>query len=109
MKRGRILIAYILIFAMVLGSFSTVYSNEADEAEKVRFTDLPRDHWARESIDHLVLLGIVNNSLLGSREFMPNERITRAETVELILKANIPGQGDRNLVLNLVLKPIKQK
>lgn len=87
MKRRRTLIAYILTFVIVLGSFSTVYS---DETKDMGFTDLSSSYWAKQSIDHLISLDIVNNSLLGSTEFKPNERMTRAETVELVLKANLP-------------------
>ncbi|MDR1540406.1 MAG: S-layer homology domain-containing protein [Clostridiales bacterium] len=47
-------------------------------------------HWAKENIEKLVYLGIVNASLESAGSFKPDELITRAETVEILLKANLP-------------------
>ncbi|WP_274964220.1 S-layer homology domain-containing protein [Tepidanaerobacter syntrophicus] len=46
------------------------------------FKDVPKEHWAAESIDKLSKLGILKGDDNGN--FRPNDPITRAETAVVI-------------------------
>lgn len=62
----------------------------AEETATTGYTDI-QEHWAKKSIENLTSLGISNASLTSSNQFQPEKKITRSETIELILKANLPN------------------
>lgn len=66
---------------------ATAASDEAAEesaAEKARerFTDLPADHWAFESVERLSEIGIING--MGDGSFGPENEVTRAQFIKML-------------------------
>ena len=86
MKKNRLL-ALVLALVLVFSSMGNIFAEQLIPKE---YSDL-KGHWAKEKVERLVSLGIVNSSLEGAAEFQPEKKITRAEAVELILKANLPN------------------
>jgi len=75
-----------------------VYNENSDKTNKVvaasRFSDLDSVPWAKDSIEKLALLGVIN----GKTEnlFYPHDKITREEFVTLIVRAfhiNVVGDA----------------
>ena len=60
-------------------------SEQQAEEEPVAFTDLGTAEWARESIDTLSARGIVSGD--GTGKFLPDQEVTRAEFVKMLLLA----------------------
>lgn len=56
-----------------------------EKATEHPFTDLPDNHWAKESILSLYKKGIING--MDSDTFAPDENITRAQFVTMLTKA----------------------
>ncbi len=59
-----------------------------------------REHWAKEQISYLQKLDIINDQWKNSTLFMPEEKITRAQSIELILKTNLPKDILKKEILN---------
>ena len=68
-------------------------NNTADESpETYSFLDVPKTHWAADSVNKLVLAGVISRD--SSRNFRPEDNITRAEFVKMIVTAlKIEGGG----------------
>ena len=62
------------------------------------FIDLEEVAWAKESISELYARGVVKGK--GNNEFMPNDKVTRAEFIEMLITAS--GLADNNAVSSLV-------
>lgn len=54
-------------------------------ASAARFSDVPSDHWATSYIDMLVMKGVFSGYPDGT--FAPNNALTRAATVKVVLKS----------------------
>ena len=66
-------------------------------AESGGYSDLV-GHWAAPGIERVISQGIINDSLVNSTYFEPEKKITRAEVVEIVLKATLPpGSIDESL------------
>jgi len=76
------IIAFLLVIAVSAPTLSI-------QATGANFQDIG-GHWAQRHIERLQGLDIVNNSLVSVGLFEPEINITRAETVELLVKANLP-------------------
>lgn len=59
--------------------------NEEDHINKLEFKDLDKKHWAKKYIDKLVELKIIQGYSDGT--FKPENNITRAEFVKVLIKA----------------------
>lgn len=77
-----LILTFILIVSSVGGAF-------AANMGKAVFDDI-EEHWGGKMIESLISYGVINDSLKGAASFQPDEKITRAEAVELALKANLP-------------------
>lgn len=98
-KFNRI-ISYVLLFVLLMGALN-IEAYAANTSNPTVFKDL-KNHWAKEKVEHIMSLGFGNEDFLDSDTFKPNEEITRAEVVEIFLKANVKEE-----VLNRELKELK--
>ena len=76
-------IAFLLVFTMILSSFSFVFANSFSDIE---------DHWAKNEIKSLTEKGLIEGYLDGT--FRPNNDITRAEFMTLINRALVYIEED---------------
>ncbi len=69
-------------------------SNTPDPIKRELFVDVPEDHWAYDYIDYLVEKGIISG--YEGNEFRPENDITRAEFVKIIVNAFdvVPGDSE---------------
>lgn len=68
------------------GSAVSVSKPENEETEKTgKYTDVPQEHWAAESINILAEKGIVTGT--GEGTFEPERTVNRAEFVTMIVRA----------------------
>jgi len=63
--------------------------DEKEEVSKIVFGDT-ENHWAKESIDYVVKLGIMNG--MKETEFAPDEKLTRGMLVTMLYRLS----GDKN-------------
>lgn len=64
---------------------NTALQNETKDESKSLYADVAREHWAYESISVLTARGIVSGD--GNGSFRPNDTVTRAEFLKMILSA----------------------
>lgn len=81
MNRKKVL-AFILITAMVLSSFSVAFSVESNAAPTSIFSDI-NGHWAAPAIEKWAGYGVLKGS---DGLFRPDEYITRAEMAALLVR-----------------------
>lgn len=84
MKRSRIL-AMVLILILIISPMGEAFAEQSNSAGQADI----KGHWAQKMIEHMISLEVVNDSLVNTNAFQPNKKVTRAETIELILKANL--------------------
>lgn len=66
------------------GSYAPISIPQADE-KKSSFDDVAANHWAINEIEKLTQMGIIKGR--GERKFAPEEFVTRAEFVKLVVSA----------------------
>lgn len=76
--------------AVITGPMSEDALPKADEGKAAAiFTDIDGVQWAKEAIEHLCALGVINGK--GAGKFHPDDAVTREEFVKmLVVAANIP-------------------
>lgn len=62
------------------------------KATSVSFTDVPADHWAKDVIDRVTKMGLMEGYPDGS--FKPEQTITRAEMASLVARVNNASAGN---------------
>ncbi len=64
------------------------------------FKDVPKDHWARESIIYAFANGMISGK--SGDTFAPDENITIRDCIVVLLKANTKYEDQRQLLLDVV-------
>jgi len=81
----RKIISMVLILTAVFTLFSITASATAKEKQDTEFSDLDKNHWAYESVLHMVKAGIME--IDSKNRFNPGGAVTRGEFAVLIVKA----------------------
>ena len=82
----------ILVISFLLAAVLFLIPATADAESRISFTDISATHWAKESIDSLVQLGVVSG--FSDNTFRPDEPVTREQFAQLITLAfylDLPG------------------
>ena len=85
------------VIVFLLALFVTFGTNTAGAAESDAFKDV-QDHWAKEYIKQLVDYGIIAG--YPDNTFRPNDTITRAEFVKMVVQAELTNPDDLATSIN---------
>ncbi|WP_018923613.1 S-layer homology domain-containing protein [Salsuginibacillus kocurii] len=80
--------------AQVAELLTDAFALETENPSSSNFQDVGEDHWAHESIDTLVSLGLATGYENGE-EFRPNQEVTRAEFTTFLVRALSEGPGEK--------------
>ncbi|MDD4844492.1 MAG: S-layer homology domain-containing protein [Anaerotignum sp.] len=89
------------IMMKIFGVWGYNYETKiALEGTTFPFKDVPKDHWARESIIYAFANGMISGK--SGDTFAPDENITIRDCIVVLLKANTKYEDQRQLLLDVV-------